>query len=231
MDERLREQIEYYRARAHEYDEWFYCVGRYDQGEAGNQQWFEEVAMVNTALHTLPRVNQALELACGTGNWTRELLQCAERITAYDAAPEMIAINRDKVQSERVTYQQLDLFDWQPQPEMYDLVFFGFWLSHVPLDQIPAFLQKVHTTLKPGGQVFMVDTLRTQALSGHNVPLPDDDHIVTRQLKDGRTFNIVKIYHDPEVLRQYFADANLHTVVNTTPNYFIYAHGYRASQP
>ena len=43
----------------------------------------------------------------------------------------MININRAKLQSGRVDYQRVDLFAWQPRRQ-YDMVFFGFWLSHVP---------------------------------------------------------------------------------------------------
>ncbi|QFS50036.1 hypothetical protein [Nostoc sphaeroides] len=34
----IQQQIEYYRARANEYDQWFYRTGRYDRGEELNQQ-------------------------------------------------------------------------------------------------------------------------------------------------------------------------------------------------
>ena len=34
----LQEQIDYYRARAAEYDEWFNRQGRYDRGPQANQQ-------------------------------------------------------------------------------------------------------------------------------------------------------------------------------------------------
>lgn len=33
----LQEQIQYYRDRASEYDEWFFRQGRYDRGEAHRQ--------------------------------------------------------------------------------------------------------------------------------------------------------------------------------------------------
>ena len=38
----LDEQIEYYRARAPEYDEWFFRRGRYDRGEGHRRAWFAE---------------------------------------------------------------------------------------------------------------------------------------------------------------------------------------------
>ena len=43
----LQQQIAYYRARANEYDQWFYRQFRYARGEELNQRWFKEVDLVN----------------------------------------------------------------------------------------------------------------------------------------------------------------------------------------
>ena len=77
MRDKLQEQVDYYRARASEYDEWFYRIGRYDRGAEINQRWFNQVAVVKSALHKLGKFASVLELACGTGIWTAELLQVA----------------------------------------------------------------------------------------------------------------------------------------------------------
>ncbi|MEZ4655378.1 MAG: hypothetical protein R3E12_17755, partial [Candidatus Eisenbacteria bacterium] len=50
LDALLGDQLEYYQARAGEYDQWFLREGRYDRGEELNQLWFEEVALVQAAL-------------------------------------------------------------------------------------------------------------------------------------------------------------------------------------
>ena len=52
-------------------------------------------------------------------------------MTAVDASPEAIAINRARVGRANVDYVEADLFAWTP-PARYDLVFMSFWLSHVP---------------------------------------------------------------------------------------------------
>jgi len=49
-DKFLQEQIEYYRARANEYDEWFFRQGRYDRGPELNQRWFSEIELLRQAL-------------------------------------------------------------------------------------------------------------------------------------------------------------------------------------
>lgn len=96
-NEVIQEQIIYYCARAKEYDEWFYRTGRYDRGLEINQRWFNEVAVLKRALHNVGVVKSVLELACGTGIWTQELIKLGERITAVDASKEMIEINHNKL--------------------------------------------------------------------------------------------------------------------------------------
>ncbi|MBG1259448.1 hypothetical protein [Nostoc commune] len=66
-DNILQQQVEYYRARANEYDKWFYRKGRYDRSPEINQRWFNEVAVIKNTLHQIGVVNDILELACGTG--------------------------------------------------------------------------------------------------------------------------------------------------------------------
>ncbi len=45
----LNEMVKYYRARANEYDEWFYRRGRFDLGSEANARWFTEAGEVFTA--------------------------------------------------------------------------------------------------------------------------------------------------------------------------------------
>jgi ubiquinone/menaquinone biosynthesis C-methylase UbiE len=220
----LQEQIAYYRARAAEYDEWFYRHGRYDRGATENQQWADEAAQVRAALHSLPKLGHALELAPGTGIWTAELLNLADKVTAIDASPEMIAINQAKVQSGKVEYIEADLFNWQPH-QQYDMVFFGFWLSHVPPEKLDAFLQTVATALKPDGRVFMLDSRRTPSSTATDHVLPDKGTTLERKLNDGSTYRIIKIFYEPEPLEAAFKQAGLAVQAHVTANYFIYANG------
>jgi len=143
----LGEMKTYYRERAGEYDEWFYRRDRYDRGAEANTRWFAELDEVFSALDALAMRGDVLELAPGTGIWTERLLPTANTITTVDASPEMIAINRVRLDSERIIYILSDLFTWQPA-QTYDGVFFGFWISHVPLERLDAFLEMVATALR-----------------------------------------------------------------------------------
>ena len=86
----LQEQIQYYRERASEYDEWFFRQGRYDRGKENCQQWFSEVSEVEIALQSAAPSGNILELACGKGLWTQHLAPVATHLTAVDASPEAI---------------------------------------------------------------------------------------------------------------------------------------------
>jgi SAM-dependent methyltransferase len=221
----LREQIEYYRARASEYDEWFLRRGRYDLGPELNAQWFAEVAAVAAALDAFAPCGEVLELACGTGWWTEHLVRHAASITAVDASPEAIELNRARVRSPIVRYVQADIFTWQPDRQ-YDVVFFSFWLSHVPPVQFVPFWELVRRCLKPGGRTFFIDSL-----SSSTGPVREpwqagpEAYTQRRRLNDGREFTIVKIYHRPAELAGRLRALGWDADVQATPNYFIYGYG------
>lgn len=228
MTTRLQHQIEYYRARAPEYDEWFYRTGRYDRGPAHTQQWQREVEIVRRQLHSGARCGHILELAPGTGIWTQELAQLGERVTALDASPEMIAINRAKLAADHVEYELCDLFQWQPQRRV-DMVFFGFWLSHVPADKLSGFLGAVQAALKPGGRLFIVDSLEPDQSNPRTGTQSIDGDRQQRQLKDGRQFEIVKIYYEPRALSAILREHGFDITVQATDSFFLYADGVRSA--
>lgn len=180
----IREQIDYYRAQAPDYR-------RVDISSGS-------LAVAREKLLKLGPLQHILELAPGTGDWTQELVQIGRTVTAVDASPEMIEINRRRVADPRVEYKQADLFDWTPQ-QQYDLVFFAFWLSHVPPDLVDAFLMKVRNAVHSGGHLFIIDQcddLPDFALAKRQGIFEE------RTLSDGRAFTIVKIFYHPRLLAE-----------------------------
>ena len=219
--ELLDEQIAYYRARAPEYEEWFFRQGRYDRGEAQRAAWFAELEAVEAALAAAAPHGRVLELACGTGLWTRRLVEHASELTAIDAAPEALERNRERVTSERVRYLQADLFRWQPRG-LYDFVFFGFWLTHVPPDRFASFWATVHAALAPGGKVFFVDNAHTPEIAARDRRLPEEGFVMDRVLNDGRRFRVVKIFYEPADLERRLAALGWTGTVRGTGEYFVY---------
>lgn len=219
--ELLDEQIAYYRARAAEYEEWFLRQGRYDRGEDHRRAWFAEVEAVEAALRDARPRGRVLELACGTGLWTRRLAEHAAELTAIDASPEVLELNRERVASDRVRYLQADLFRWQPR-ERFDFVFFGFWLSHVPPARFTSFWETVRAALAPGGSVFFVDNAANPAIAARDHRLPEDGFVMDRVLNDGRRFRVVKVFYAPEELERNLAELGWTARVHSTGEFFVY---------
>ena len=204
LDQLLSDQITYYRAVAGEYDTHALPFGGGDELAA--------------ALDEVRPTGDVLELACGTGHWTHRLLPHATSVTAVDASPEMLAIAAARVTSERVRFIQTDIFTWTPD-RRYDVVFFGFWLSHVPLERFASFWTKVADCLKPRGRVFVVD-------DGYRTPDElvegESSSTIQRRLNDGTAHRVVKVPHKPAELEQRLAGAGwrIHVASTSGPCYW-----------
>lgn len=223
----MNEMADYYRARAPEFDDWFYRRGRYSLGAEGDACWFAEVAEVFAALDALGIEGNVLELAAGTGIWTERLVRTAHSITAVDVSSEVLAINRAKVASDRVSYVQADLFTWRPGCP-FDAVVFGYWLSHVPYERLDAFLSTCTMALRPGGTIFFADAPRSRESTAAHLQVPAaNPQVVIRSLDDGRSFRIVKNCYEPVELTERFARAGLDVIVRQTSTHFIYGMGTR----
>lgn len=215
-DDLFAQQLAYYNARAQEYDESVKQTGRFEgpSDPAVAAEW----ARIQQRIAELPAVEHALELACGTGMWTQELLAVARHITALDGAPEMLATNQAKLNSPRVRYQLADLFEWQSHAQ-YDLVFFAFWISHVPAARLPAFLQQAAAAVKPGGRIFLAD----EPAGGMQLSGPvENGHEQTRTLHNGESYRIVKVYHSPQRLQEQLEALTFHDVELWVGDFFFW---------
>jgi SAM-dependent methyltransferase len=217
LDSLLAEQIAYYRARADEYDQ---------TGVVGVEQ---EGRRLQAALEAFRPRGRVLELACGTGQWTGQLAAGAQGVTAVDASPEVIAINRRSVGNPRVRYVEADLFHWRPV-ERYDTVFFAFWLSHVPPDRFDAFWALVAECLAPAGRVFFIEdrpSLATQERTVSGGPA----YVVERELLDGRTYRAVKAFREPQWLDRRLSTLGWETDIESVGPHFYYGTARRRPKP
>ncbi len=216
LDALLAEQVAYYRARAPEYvQSTFDIVSESEAADAERE--------LLAALDTIGPVGEALELACGPGTWTEQLLRYAMSLTALDASPEMLELAAARVRDERVRFIQADLFQWIPD-RTYDLVFFGFWLSHVPLERFEDFFSMVAEALKPGGRVLFVDDgFRTE----EELIEGQASSTIRRLLSDGTVFRAVKVPHRPADLERRLAGLGWRIQVRQLPGPFFWGVGSR----
>jgi SAM-dependent methyltransferase len=217
MSDVLSQQRLYYAERAPEYDDWWYRRGRYELEPDARARWEADAAEAEAALEALAPSGTALELAAGTGIWTRKLVRLAERVVAVDANPETLARNTSEAELVRA-----DVFAWQPA-ERFDLVFFSFWLSHVPEERFDEFWTLVRAALVPGGRVFLVDSgAGDTAHTGTDQAGWEE----TRSLADGRTFRIVKRRWQPGELTERVRPLGFELELHDTANgHFLYGGG------
>jgi SAM-dependent methyltransferase len=194
-------------------------------------RWFSEIAALGAALDAFEPRGRVLELACGTGQWTERLARHADRLTALDAAPEALAMNRSRLDGQEVRFIEADLFTWRPPRERFDVVFFSFWLSHVPPEGFAAFWSLVDDCLAPDGRIFLIDNLRSEAVHRIDPEIPGDhDHSVIRRTADGRQFRVWKVLFTPEEIEAKAADLGFELQARSTGSFFLYASGGRGTR-
>jgi SAM-dependent methyltransferase len=188
--ELIDEQIAYYRARAGEYDA---------TSTPEDDPYIEFGDRTRDALRAFEPRGRVLELAAGTGQWTGILAEYADAIVVTDASPEMLELNRAKVGERGIEYRVADAFAMAAS-HGFDVVFFGFFLSHVPASHFESFWAVVDGLLAPGGRAFFVDE------AAHGLWDEDwidrDAGIVRRPLTDGRLHRAVKVLWTPADLEQ-----------------------------
>ncbi len=225
----LSEQIHYYDERAPEYDDWFFRLGRFDRGEDHRKLWETEVRIVRNELARECPNRLVLEVACGTGLWTEVLARSANRVVCVDASEPMLTRAKSRVGSATVEFIHSDIYHWKPEKQ-FDLIFFGFWISHIPTDRFENFWSFVNDALAAGGTVFFVDSLYNPETSAKDHPTPSRSGIVERKLNDGRSYSIIKIFHEPEDLQSRLEALGWTGQVQPTGEFFYYGR-FRKAYP
>jgi ubiquinone/menaquinone biosynthesis C-methylase UbiE len=206
----VREQIEYYRARAPEYDA---------TSSPPGDPLAPYARQIEMALDRFAPTGRVLEIASGTGLWTVQLLHHASSVTALDSAPEMHELSRNKIGDDpRIRYVSADVLSWEPDGR-YDVVFFANWLSHVPPGRFRSFWETVRAALAPAGRAFFADELedawtyeeRFREIYAGDPSVP----VVRRSVPDGGTFQVVKVFWNPQELKATLGamgwDVDVHT--------------------
>ena len=177
------------------------------------------------ALEAFRPAGSVLDLACGPGTWTTQLLRHASDVTAVDASPQMLAIAASRVPAGApVRFVEADLFSWQPDRQ-YDVVFMGCWLSHVPETRFESFWDRVAAALAPGGRVFFADDYHRTPEELIEGP---QSSTIERRTPDGTAYRIVKVAHEPAALERRLRELGWDITVTPTAGPFFWGAGTRS---
>lgn len=184
----IEELLEYYRRRAAEYEKVY--------AKPERQADLSALREIVPAYFAQRRV---LEVACGTGYWTRPVSACATSIVAIDLAAETLAVARTKTTADvSIEYRLGDAFDLAAVPGVFDAGLVAFWWSHVPLADLFRFLTGLHRRLGTGACVLVVDN---RYVDGSNHPISRTDAARNtyqrRFLESGEAHEVLKNFPSP----------------------------------
>jgi ubiquinone/menaquinone biosynthesis C-methylase UbiE len=190
----VTELAEYYRERAAEYDAVYAKPERH-----------QDLATLHGLLPPLVAGLRVLEIAAGTGYWTRVLSGSAAAITATDLNTETLDLARARDYGRAaVTFRLADAYALDQVPGEFGAAFAGFFWSHILRADRPGFLAGVSARLGPGVRLIVLDNSYVPG-SNHPVSRTTEagDTYQRRALNDGRSYEIVKNFPDR---REFSAD-------------------------
>jgi len=148
-----------------------------------------------------------LEVACGTGYWTRFIAPVAASVLGIDTAPETLQIAEarlaeSRVAEPRVRFQVGDAYALPTSEPQCDAAFAGFWFSHIPKARVREFLAGLGSVLARGAKVVLIDNLFVE---GSSTPLSErdaeGDTYQARKLDDGSAHRVLKNFSAEAELR------------------------------
>ncbi len=183
--------VDYYRANASNYD----GVYRKPERQA-------DLRRIEASVNAEFAGRRVLDVACGTGYWTQYIANSAAHVTGVDAAPEMLARARARLQSANARFLAGDAYALAPDIGTFDGAFAGFFLSHVPKAKLRSFVAQLNSRLLPGARVMFVDN---RFVSGSSSPIDGNDAggntYQVRRLADGTVHRVLKNFPTEDELR------------------------------
>lgn len=136
------------------------------ESPAGKLRWARRVKMLSG--HLRPEMT-VLELGCGTGYFTSELVRSGAEIVAIDVSPDLLQLARAQHSAPNVRYELQNAYAMSYPDASFHSVVGSSVLHHLEIQ--PA-LREIHRVLKPRGTIFFTEPnmLNPQIAVQKNVP-------------------------------------------------------------
>lgn len=181
----------------------------FDEQVAQRGHWRREVV---SALRRALWGRRVLEVACGTGVWTRYLADVADRVLATDASPNVLARAKKlaragkRLPAGRLRFLQVDAYALANAPGEFDGALAMNWFEHVPRARHEEFLNVLHDKVGRGARVFIgMVHLRDESRAQLFTKPGGADSYGVRQRPDGSRYEIIDNVFGKEELSRIFS--------------------------
>ena len=219
-----QELFDYYDARAQEYEEFY--DGTTSRKIFAPALIREEVDNLKKLLHDYVK-GRCIDIACGTGFWLPVYEKSCASITLIDQSENVLNECCRKIKDLKIEHKTKmfcgDIFSYPYAPQAYDSAVIAFLISHLTDDELDSLISGLKTLLAPDGRFVFMDNAWNQVIA--NIPR-EKTGIVTRTLKDGRQYRILKRYFEKQDFYSLADKHNLNREIIYWGNVFFMAIGY-----
>ncbi len=207
-----RDLVAYYTARAEEYEEIYQKPERQD-----------DLAVLRAIVLQFAADQRVLELACGTGYWTRIIAESAARVLAVDPSKHSVDFARSKgLLPDTVVFEVADAFGITHDLGDINSVVCGFLWSHIPRQQIRSWIARLVALLPEGTRFLFMDNRFVEASSTPVEEMDSDGNTYqVRRLGDGGVFRILKNFPSSVELRGAVESVSHHIQITELEHFWL----------
>ncbi len=113
--------------------------------------------------HLPEKIDSAIDVGCGTGEFTRLLAERSGKVIGIDLSDKMLSRALEKAKGiKNVNDVKGDFMEYELGEEQYDCIASIATVHHLPMEE---FLIKAKAALKPGGVLLVLDLYRQESLA------------------------------------------------------------------
>jgi len=224
-----QELFEYYNERAPEYEEFY---------DGGTSAKLFDPALIRKEVAILKKLlpdyvnGRCIDIACGTGFWLPVYERNCAGITLIDQSENALSDCAKKIEKLGIEYKTEmlcdDIFSYPLAEQGYDSAVIAFLVSHLTDDEVDALIASLKTLLVPGGRFVFMDNAWNEVIA--NIPRSKVS-MVTRTLKDGRQFRILKRYFEKQDIQNLAGENNINLEIIYWGKVFFLATGRFTDSP
>lgn len=121
------------------------------ESPAGKERWKRRVTMLTSSIS--PKL-YVLEIGCGTGYFTKEIIKTKAKICAIDISEDLINIAKNEIKCENLEFKIDNAYKMTFPDSTFDIVIGSSVLHHLEIDKA---ISEIYRVLKPGGAIFFTE--------------------------------------------------------------------------